>query len=58
MKIPGLGRAPLALLAVAALAAGACGKKGKVRFDPYTPGSIQAARSLGQPVVLYATADW
>jgi hypothetical protein len=52
-------RGPLATLAIVAMtAAGACGKKGKVRFEPYSPDAISAARSIGQPVVLYATADW
>ena len=52
--------APAALLLtlVVAGAVTACGKKGKVRFEPYSPGAVQAARTLRQPMVLYATADW
>jgi hypothetical protein len=51
---------PAALLLTMAVAGAftACGKKGKVRFEPYAPGAVQAARSLRQPLVLYATADW
>lgn len=52
------GPAALLLTLVVAGAVTACGKKGKVRFEPYSQGAVQAARSLRQPLVLYATADW
>ncbi|MBM3961666.1 MAG: hypothetical protein FJ306_07180 [Planctomycetes bacterium] len=58
-SLPSLG-APTALLLTLAVAGAstACGKKGKVGFKPYSPGAVQAARSLRQPIVLYAAADW
>lgn len=57
--VPSRG-APAALLLTLAVASAftACGKKAKVRFESYSPGAMQAARVLRQPIVLYATADW
>lgn len=58
MPYPVLTRMSVAAVAAVAIAATGCGKKRKVRFEPYSVAAAQAARSVGQPVVVYATADW
>jgi|688.fasta_scaffold618476_2 hypothetical protein len=58
MPYPVRMRMSVVAVAAVAIAATGCGKQRKVRFEPYSVAAAQAARSVGQPVVVYATADW
>jgi hypothetical protein len=51
-------RIVMAAVLMAGAFAASCGKPDSVKWEPYEESAVSMARTLGKPILIYATADW